>query len=291
MNNINHYLFIVIATLVSLIIAYLFMKVFDSTNSKLTASRYIGSTENEKKRVKLINKLLDMFNFNQEESRKKLISAGIYSEFFARSYYLFKIVPLVVCVGMAVFGYLTKLISFNTFIMAAGISVVVFVIGLDAYVAARGKKITRRVSARLPFLLDLMNVCVHTGMTIEACLDHLAGELVTVDEHLAYNVKKITERAKLVGIEKAINEFYERIPTNEAQSFVMTLTQSLQYGSSIGPVLAGLASDIRELNMMELEEKIGKMGAKMSIPMIVFIMIPIVILIVAPGFMRMMPDA
>ncbi|MRE06973.1 type II secretion system F family protein, partial [Vibrio parahaemolyticus] len=44
----------------------------------------------------------------------------------------------------------------------------------------------------------------------------------------------------------------------------------------------------KAINMLELEEKIGKMGAKMSIPMIAFIMIPIVVLIAAPGIMRML---
>lgn len=80
------------------------------------------------------------------------------------------------------------------------------------------------------------------------------------------------------------------VPSSEAQSFVMTLVQSLQFGSSVGQVLGTLATDIRQINMMELEEKIGKLGAKMSIPMIVFIMVPIIILIIAPGIMRMLTD-
>ncbi len=140
---------------------------------------------------------------------------------------------------------------------------------------------------KLPFLIDLMNVCVQTGMTIEACLEYLAFELRTVDHHLAYVVKKTVERSKLVGLEKALNGFYDLVPTSEALSFVMTMTQSLKYGSSIGSVLTTLASDIREMNMMDLVGKIGKMGAKMSIPLIVFIMVPIIILIAALGIMRM----
>ncbi|MCW1890960.1 hypothetical protein OK016_24305 [Vibrio chagasii] len=50
--------------------------------------------------------------------------------------------------------------------------------------------------------------------------------------------------------------------TSESQSFVMTMVQSLQFGSSVSPVLATPATDIRELNMMDLEERIGKMGGK-----------------------------
>jgi tight adherence protein C len=43
--------------------------------------------------------------------------------------------------------------------------------------------------------------------------------------------------------------------------------------------------------MLGLEERIGKLAAKMSVPLIVFIMIPIVILIAAPGVMRLMLNA
>jgi tight adherence protein C len=70
----------------------------------------------------------------------------------------------------------------------------------------------------------------------------------------------------------------------------MTLKQSLQYGSSIYGVLTTLAGDIRDVQMLTLEEKIGKLAAKMSVPLILFIMIPIVILIAAPGILRMMSN-
>lgn len=79
-----------------------------------------------------------------------------------------------------------------------------------------------------------MNVCVHTGMTIESTLEFLSNEIATVDENLAFVLRRTTERARVVGLEKALAEFYDIVPTTEAQSFVMTLTQSLQYGSSVG---------------------------------------------------------
>ncbi|MCW0471144.1 hypothetical protein OH492_29490 [Vibrio chagasii] len=59
-------------------------------------------------------------------------------------------------------------------------------------------------------------------------------------------------------------------------------------GSSVGPGWQRLANlDIRELNMMDLEERI-KDGGKMSIPLIAFIMVPIAVLIAAPGILRML---
>lgn len=281
-------LYLVIAFLASMLVVWVLIRMWDSMVARFYTSKIIGSTKEEKRQIELMTKVLDAFSFNHEENRQKLIAAGIYNEFVAKSYYLFKFIPFLLVFLSTLYGFFIGDLEFTEFFMLSGIALVIFLIGPDAYVAARTRKNIKHISSRLPFLLDLMNVCVHTGMTIESSLEFLSKEIATVDENLAYVLRKTTERSRLVGLEKALEEFYEMVPTTEAQSFVMTLTQSLQYGSSVGPVLATLATDIREINMMELEEKIGKMGAKMSIPLIVFIMVPIVVLIAAPGIVRML---
>ncbi|MGD8170572.1 type II secretion system F family protein [Vibrio sp. TRT 21S02] len=274
--------------LASLGLAALFMMLWDNTKANIATRKIIGSTREESKRSEALHAITSRVSFNKEETKKKFIAAGIYSDFLVDTYYLFKIIPFVLCLVAIGYGYLSNDLSlFMTLIYLLG-AVIACIIGPDAYISSRGKSNIKHISSRLPFLLDLMNVCVHSGMTIESSLDYLSKELNAVDKHLAYVVRVTVERSKVVGIEKALEEFYELVPTSESQSFVMTLIQSLQFGSSVGPVLATLATDIREINMMDLEEKIGKMGAKMSIPLIAFIMVPIVVLIVAPGIMRML---
>ena len=131
-------------------------------------------------------------------------------------------------------------------------------------------------------------MCVQTGMTVESSINYLSSEIQGLDRDLSHTVNLVNNRAQLVGMEKALDEFYERFPLSEVRSFVLTLKQSLQYGSSIYSVLNDLASDIREVRMLALEEKVGKLSAKMSVPLILFILIPIVVLIAAPGIMRLM---
>ncbi|TOO76471.1 biotin synthase, partial [Vibrio parahaemolyticus] len=52
-------------------------------------------------------------------------------------------------------------------------------------------------------------------------------------------------------------------------------------------VLSDLAEDMRKVQILTVEEKVGKLSAKMSVPLILFIMFPIVILILAPAVMQM----
>lgn len=277
-----------VALLFSLLVAAGVLKAWDNARANIATRKIIGSTREERKRIDLVKTALSQFSFNKEETRKKLVAAGFYSDYLADVYYLMKIIPFTLCLALIGFDYFKgeTEIAFSLLYLLGALGL--FIIGPDAFVASRGKANTKHISSRLPFLLDLMNVCVHTGMTIESSLDYLSKELVTVDRNLAYVVRVTVDRSRLVGLEKALEEFYDLVPTSESQSFVMTMVQSLQFGSSIGPVLATLATDIRELNMMDLEERIGKMGAKMSIPLIAFIMVPIVVLIAAPGILRML---
>jgi len=286
--NLSTILLWALAFLLSMLIAGGVLKAWDNTRANIATRKIIGSTREERKRIDLIKAALSQVSFNKEETRKKLVAAGFYSDYLADVYYLIKIIPFIVCLVVIGFDYFQGQteIAFSLLYLLGALGL--FIIGPDAYVTSKGKANIKHISSRLPFLLDLMNVCVHTGMTIESSLDYLSKELATVDRNLAYVVRVTVERSRLVGLEKALEEFYDLVPTSESQSFVMTLVQSLQFGSSIGPVLATLATDIRELNMMDLEERIGKMGAKMSIPLIAFIMIPIVVLIAAPGILRML---
>ncbi|MCZ8489830.1 hypothetical protein O9992_30610 [Vibrio lentus] len=79
----------------------------------------------------------------------------------------------------------------------------------------------------------------------------LGEELHSVDSNLAHVVSDSRTLAPGGVLKRHWKNFTNSLlPTSESQSFVMTLVQSLQFGSSVGPVLSTLATDIRELNAM-----------------------------------------
>lgn len=232
-----------------------------------------------------------VFSTNESEIATKLIDAGLYDSRFKKYFVVVKYSTMMV--GLGVLGALLffHILETKKFLMFASIWVVAILMGPDAYLSFRKKTMQRSISNKLPYMLDLLAVCVQTGMTIEAAISYLALEFGAFDKDLSFMLKQVDERARLVGLEQALSELYTRVPTNEIRSFVMTINQSLQYGSSIYSVLTTLSADIREVQLLHVEEKIGQLSAKMSIPLIVFIMVPIVILIAAPGIMRLMQNA
>lgn len=239
---------------------------------------------------KILDNLSSTLTSSKDDIDKKLNEAGVYNSKIAQ-YYMTTKYLVALFGGLLIYIFLSRFeLTFNPITIVLAVWFVFCIIGPDTYLSIKKKILIRDISNKLPYLLDLMAICIQTGMTLESSMSYLSYEMEEFDKHLSYQLKKINERTKIVSLDKALDEFYNRISTPEVRSFVMTLKQSLKYGSSIFDVLTTLASDIREVNMLGAEEKIGKLAAKMSIPLVLFIMMPIVILITAPGIIRVMSN-
>ncbi|WP_025673480.1 type II secretion system F family protein [Salinivibrio socompensis] len=226
-----------------------------------------------------------------QDVEQKFLAAGIYDKRWSKLFMPVKYAVLLVGgTGILLWSQLQQWPS-TWLLIGELVWLVMIIIGPDTYLNLRKRARVKAISNRLPYMLDLMAVCVQTGMTIEASITYLSREMAAFDRDLSFLLTRVNERSRIVGLEQALEELYQRVPSNEMRSFVMTLNQSLQYGTSIYGVLTTLSADIREVQLLQVEEKIGQLAAKMSIPLIVFIMIPIVILIAAPGIMRMLANA
>lgn len=212
-----------------------------------------------------------------------MIEAGYYNTEWAKFYFPAKLLVLALVSVLVLLGDMT---STNKLVVVIFALIGVIVVP-DTLLQMRRKMLISRTSAQLPYLLDMMSVCVQTGMTIEAALVYLGKELAEFDSDLCYQIKRTSDSAKIHGLEKALNDLSERIPTPPVRSFVLTIIQNLQYGTSVASVLSDLAEDMRKVQILTVEEKVGKLSAKMSVPLILFIMFPIVILILAPSIMQM----
>ncbi|MFM2668319.1 type II secretion system F family protein [Vibrio mediterranei] len=273
-----------LTALIVLFVSLLFL-IFESLRAEQRRKKvedYIGGqTLNSSSRV---NRFFVRFGKeHRHELEQKLIEAGYYNTEWARFYFPAKLVVLAV---LSVLVLVTDMTASNK-LLAVVLSLVAVIVVPDMLLQMRRKMLIGKTSAQLPYLLDMMSVCVQTGMTIEAALIYLGKELAEFDSDLCYQVKRSSDSAKIHGLEKALNDLSDRIPTPAVRSFVLTIIQNLQYGTSVAQVLSDLAEDMRKVQILTVEEKVGKLSAKMSIPLILFIMFPIVILILAPGIMQM----
>ena len=275
--------------LLSLGIAVIPVFWINSYFSSQVSRRWLGLSYTITSWDKLFETLEAKFAIRRKDVERNLVQAGIYSSRAAALYLPAKF-AVAICAGIVLylFGKNIGLIDPMHVLAAIAVAFVVVLIAPDIWLDKRKKKRVRKVSTQLPYVIDLMAVCVQTGMTIESSITYLADELRGFDKDLARMMWQVNSRSRVIGLEDALEELLEEYDSNEMRSFVYTLNQSLQYGSSIYEVLTNLSSNVREIQMLELEEKVGKLSAKMSVPLVLFIMFPIVILITVPSFMRMM---
>lgn len=270
--------------LIVLFVSLLFL-IFDSLRTEQRRKKvalYIGG--DAVRAPSRVNRFFVRFGKeHRHELEQKLIEAGYYNTEWAKFYFPAKLAVLVVVTGLVLLSDMTA----NNQLIIIIFTLIAVIVLPDTLLQMRRKTLIFKTSSQLPYLLDMMSVCVQTGMTIEAALVYLGKELAEFDSDLCYQIKRTSDSAKIHGLEKALNDLSDRIPTPPIRSFVLTIIQNLQYGTSVAQVLSDLAEDMRKVQILTVEEKVGKLSAKMSVPLILFIMFPIVILILAPGIMQM----
>ncbi len=270
--------------LIVLFVSLLFL-IFDSLRTeqrRKKAALYIGG--DAVRAPSRVNRFFVRFGKeHRHELEQKLIEAGYYNTEWAKFYFPAKLAVLVVVTGLVLLSDMTA----NNQLIIIIFTLIAVIVLPDTLLQMRRKMLIFKTSSQLPYLLDMMSVCVQTGMTIEAALVYLGKELAEFDSDLCYQIKRTSDSAKIHGLEKALNDLSDRIPTPPIRSFVLTIIQNLQYGTSVAQVLIDLAEDMRKVQILTVEEKVGKLSAKTSVPLILFIMFPIVILILAPGIMQM----
>lgn len=147
---------------------------------------------------------------------------------------------------------------------------------------------TRKVNIDLPYVIDIMAISVQSGMTIENALIYISKNIVFINSDIASLLERTAIKIEVSGISSALEQLYEEVPSSEVRMFCTTLQQSITYGSSIAPVLVELTKEMREMQLLAVEEKVASLSAKMAAPMILFIMFPILAIVAGPGFIRMM---
>nr|WP_155114538.1 type II secretion system F family protein [Pasteurella multocida] len=199
-------------------------------------------------------------------------------------------VKLLVTLLLSGLYYLYAVKNDSNFVIGLSIILVFIIVIPGILTNAILKAKVKKIMVDLPGFIDLVAVNVQTGISIDAALKQVAIDFKKLNPDLTYVMLRIIRKSELTGLSQALQDLSISLPTTEIRMFCTVLQQSLNFGSSIYSHLIQLSADIREIQLLIIEEKLGTLSAKMSIPLILFIMFPIIILILAPGIMRVFPN-
>ncbi|MEY4721092.1 MAG: hypothetical protein RIQ46_817 [Pseudomonadota bacterium] len=234
---------------------------------------------------------LDLTDSHDQRLSARLRAAGYLSPWAPR---IFTLVRLIGVIALPL-GYV--LLAFSganppSFMAAYITGALLALLGLylpNLYVAARADRRREEITRGFPDCLDLLIVCVESGLGIEAALDRVGREL-SISHPLIAQMLSITTLQLRAGAsrEDAFRKLADTAGVDEVRSFTTLLIQSDKLGTSITQTLRVYASEMREMRRLRAEEKAHRLPVMISIPLVVC-MLPVMIgVLMLPAVVRMM---
>lgn len=132
--------------------------------------------------------------------------------------------------------------------------------------------------------LDLLLICVESGMSIEAAMQRVSREIGSQSVPLAEELTlTCAELSYLPDRRKAFENLGKRTGLPIVRSVVTSLIQSERYGTPLGQALRVLAQENRDMRMSEAEKKAAALPPKLTVPMILFFLPVIFVVILGPS--------
>jgi len=140
-----------------------------------------------------------------------------------------------------------------------------------------------------PEALDLMLICVESGMSVEGAFRKVSEEIGVQSIELAEEMNLTTaELSYLQDRRKAFENLSLRTGLDGVKAVVTSLIQAERYGTPVGQALRVLAQENRDMRMSEAEKRAAALPPKLTVPMILFFLPVLFAIIITPAIIRVM---
>jgi tight adherence protein C len=240
--------------------------------------------------------VVDRFNLakwvGQEEARAKLVQAGYRGHAPYIAYLFFRMVtPSAAFVAAVVYLFgVTDLDQPPMLKLAMCIGAAYLGMHLP-YILLKNKIQRRQLSIRraFPDALDLLLICVESGMSVEAAFRRVSQEIGTQSIPLAEELTLTTaELSYLQDRRMAYENLAKRTDLEGVKAVCVALQQSERYGTPLGQTLRVMAQENRDMRMAEAEKKAAALPPKLTVPMILFFLPVLFVVILGPAAIRVM---
>jgi tight adherence protein C len=240
--------------------------------------------------------IVENFNLNkwvgQDEARAKLVQAGFRGQAPYVTYLFFRMtMPVVMLVGTVFYVFVVLNLD-QPPMVKVGICIAAAYLGMHLPYLFLKNKIQRRqlsIKRAFPDALDLLLICVESGMSIETAFRRVSVEIGSQSVQLAEEFTLTTaELSYLPDRRQAYENLAQRTGLDGVKSVCMALQQAERYGTPLGNTLRVMAQENRDMRMSEAEKKAAGLPPKLTVPMIVFFLPVLFIVILGPAAIRVM---
>lgn len=223
---------------------------------------------------------------SRQKLRLKLIQAGYHSSQALYNYLAAKVLLPFLFVG---FYLVTRVYyKFASEAIAAIIFLVLFGYFIpNLWVFLMTKARQERIFKGLPDALDLMVVCVESGLGLDMTFKRVGEEVRPICKDLAdeFNLTNMEIRAG-ISRNEAFKNMTTRTGSSEINSLMTVLIQTSKFGTSLASALRVHADSMRVKRRQMAEETAAKAAVKLIFPLVLFIFPAILVVLVGPGAIK-----
>ncbi|RVU13752.1 type II secretion system F family protein [Methylobacterium oryzihabitans] len=225
-----------------------------------------------------------------DDSRLRLMRAGYRGPQAETAFLFFRLVmPLVFLVVSGVYLFVLRVID-QPFTIRLGMVVAAVYIGIKAPEIFLRNQTTKRqalIHRHWPDALDLLLICVESGMAVENAFrrvgTEMAGQCLVLAEELTLTT---AEMSYLPDRRTAYENLALRTGLDSVRSVCTALIQADRYGTPIGQALRVLSQECRDQRMNEVEKKAAALPPKLTVPMILFFLPALFAVILIPALVQ-----
>ncbi len=243
-----------------------------------------------------MQKAVEQFNLNkwvgQEEARIKLVQAGFRGQAPYVAYLFFRMVtPSISLMVTATYVFVLLRID-QPAVIKVGVCIFAAYVGMHVpwlFLKNRIQKRQQSVRRAFPDALDLLLICVESGMSIESAFRKVSEEIGSQSIPLAEELTLTTaELSYLPDRRQAYDNLAQRTDLEGVRSVCVALQQAERYGTPLAQTLRVLAQENRDMRMAEAEKKAAALPPKLTVPMILFFLPVLFVVILGPAAIRVM---
>lgn len=167
-----------------------------------------------------------------------------------------------------------------------------FVLGYYApniYLTNQTSKRLESIVQAWPDALDLLLICVESGMSVEAAIQKVSQEIGGRSLELAEEMTLLgAELSYLPERRMAYEGLAKRVSYPGVKAVMTAMIQAERYGTPLGAALRVMAKENRDMRLSAAEKKAAALPAKLTVPMIMFLLPVLFVVIIGPAALRIM---
>ncbi len=243
-----------------------------------------------------VQTIVDQLNLTkwvgQEDARMLLVQAGYRGHAPYITFLFFRLMMPGVMLLASLFYIFVVIQLDQPTLIKLGICIAATYLGMQLPALFVKNRIARRqLSIRrvFPDALDLLLICVESGMSVEAGFKKVSAEIGSQSIPLAEELTLTTaELSYLQDRRQAYENLGKRTNLDGVKSVCMALQQAERYGTPMAQTLRVMAQENRDMRMAEAEKKAAALPPKLTVPMILFFLPVLFIVILGPAAIRVM---